>query len=99
MDALMGEPWLWVVVWIGFWSAITFLVYGHDKRAARLSRRRAPEVRLHLLAAIGGMPGALAAQRVFRHKTRKTGFQVITWFLVTLHIIIIFMSLGSGWLP
>lgn len=97
MDGLMEKPWFWIVVWIGFWSLVTFLVYGYDKRAARRSRWRIPEVRLHLLAAIGGLPGALVAQRVFRHKNRKVGFQVVTGVLITLHIIIIIMLFRSDW--
>lgn len=97
MDGLMERPWFWIVAWIGFWSLVTFLVYGYDKRAARRSRWRIPEIRLHLLAAIGGLPGALAAQRVFRHKNRKVGFQVVTGVLITLHIIIIIMLFRSDW--
>lgn len=95
----MKETWFWVVIWYVLWSLVTFFVYGYDKRAARRSRWRIPEARLHLMAAIGGLPGALVAQRFFRHKNRKAGFQVITWLLVVLHIIIIIMLFRSGWLP
>ena len=79
-------PLFWVVVWYGVTSLILFLLYGFDKRAARLSRRRIPEARLHFLAVIGGIPGALLAQQVFRHKTRKTSFQLVTWAIVILHV-------------
>lgn len=57
-------------------NLVTFTAYGLDKRAARRERRRAPERTLHLLALAGGSPGAFAAQRVFRHKTAKTSFQL-----------------------
>lgn len=63
-------------------SVVAFGVYGFDKRAARDGRRRVPESTLHLLGLAGGWPGAFVAQQVFRHKTRKAGFQVVFWLTV-----------------
>jgi uncharacterized membrane protein YsdA (DUF1294 family) len=63
-------------------SAALFLLYGRDKAAARRGGRRTPEVTLHLLALAGGWPGALLAQRVFRHKTKKQPFRGIFWCTV-----------------
>ncbi|MGV8663884.1 DUF1294 domain-containing protein, partial [Pseudomonas aeruginosa] len=34
---------------------------------------------------LGGWPGALVAQQVFRHKTRKLSFQLVFWGIVLLH--------------
>ncbi len=62
-------------------SAASFVVYAVDKSAARHGRWRASEMTLHLLAIIGGWPGALVAQQVFRHKSRKPSFQAA--FLLT----------------
>jgi len=98
MDGLMDRPWVWIMAWYGFWSVVTLSVYGYDKRAARRSRWRISELRLHLLAAVGGLPGALVAQRLFRHKNRKVGFQLITGILVAVHIILIIKLFRSGWL-
>jgi uncharacterized membrane protein YsdA (DUF1294 family) len=39
---------------------------------------------LHLFALVGGWPGALAAQRLLRHKARKLSFQVLFWATVLL---------------
>lgn len=66
-------------------SAVTFSVYALDKRAAARGRRRTPEATLHLLELAGGWPGALAAQRVLRHKNRKLSYQVKFWGIVVLH--------------
>ena len=55
---------------------------GADKAAARQGRWRTPESTLHTLALVGGWPGALVAQRVFRHKTTKQPFRTIFWFTV-----------------
>jgi uncharacterized membrane protein YsdA (DUF1294 family)/cold shock CspA family protein len=66
-------------------SLIAFVAYALDKAAARAGRWRTQENTLHLLALIGGWPGALLAQRQFRHKTAKTSFLVIFWATVLLN--------------
>jgi uncharacterized membrane protein YsdA (DUF1294 family) len=60
-------------------SVLLFVVYGADKAAAKQGKRRTPEATLHLLALMGGWPGAFVAQRTFHHKTRKQPFQTIFW--------------------
>ncbi len=67
---------------VGFYaliSAATFAIYGLDKSAARRGAWRTAEARLHFAEILGGWPGALVAQRVFRHKTNKKPFQVVFW--------------------
>lgn len=66
-------------------SGVTFIAYGLDKGRAGGPKRRVPERTLHLLALFGGWPGALVAQRRFRHKTRKASFRLAFWFVVLLH--------------
>jgi uncharacterized membrane protein YsdA (DUF1294 family)/cold shock CspA family protein len=66
-------------------SLIAFVAYALDKAAARAGRWRTQESTLHLLALIGGWPGALLAQRQFRHKTSKTSFRVVFWTTVLLN--------------
>lgn len=67
-------------------SLLTFFVYGFDKHAAETGRWRTPENNLHLLALIGGWPGAWCAQRLFRHKVRKASFMTVYWATVLVHI-------------
>ncbi|TVQ54276.1 MAG: DUF1294 domain-containing protein [Phycisphaerales bacterium] len=67
-------------------SIIAFLAYGLDKRAATDGAWRTAEKRLHLWSLLGGFPGALAAQCVFRHKNRKRKFMIIFWLIVLLHV-------------
>jgi uncharacterized membrane protein YsdA (DUF1294 family)/cold shock CspA family protein len=68
-----------------FLSALTILFYGADKKRALLSRWRIPERYLHLLELLGGWPGALLAQRDFRHKLTKASYQHRFWAIVALH--------------
>jgi uncharacterized membrane protein YsdA (DUF1294 family) len=82
--ALRGESWVPLTAY-GVVSAVAFLLYWSDKRKARAAAWRTPENILHAVELAGGWPGALLAQQVFRHKTRKVSFQVVFWFIVLLH--------------
>ncbi|MCE8038517.1 DUF1294 domain-containing protein [Halomonas sp. MCCC 1A11062] len=73
-------------------SVITFAMYGIDKAAAGKGSRRTPEATLLFAGLIGGWPGALVAQRLFRHKTRKQPFQAIFWCGVVMNCGVV------GWL-
>lgn len=77
-------PIMVIVIYAGA-SLIAFVAYALDKAAARAGRWRTQESTLHLLALIGGWPGALLAQRQFRHKTAKTSFRVVFWATVLLN--------------
>jgi uncharacterized membrane protein YsdA (DUF1294 family) len=67
-------------------SVACFIVYGLDKRRAINGGRRVSERTLHLMAFLGGWPGALMAQRHFRHKTQKAPFRIVFWIVVMLHV-------------
>jgi uncharacterized membrane protein YsdA (DUF1294 family) len=66
-------------------SLASLLLYAADKRAARAGTRRIAERTLHLTALLGGWPGALAAQQLFRHKYRKTPFMLRFVLSAVLH--------------
>lgn len=76
-------------------SALTFAVYAIDKAAARRHAWRVPESTLHLLALLGGWPGAVLAQQALRHKTRKQPFRRIFWATVVGNCIGV---VGIAWL-
>ena len=81
---LRGETVLPLVAY-GVVSLLAFLLYCNDKRKACTDSRRIPENILHAVELAGGWPGALIAQQVFRHKTRKVSYQVLFWVIVLLH--------------
>lgn len=77
-------------------SLLTFGVYAHDKSAARAQRWRIRENTLHLLALIGGWPGALLAQNRLRHKSGKTAFLAAFWTTVLLNSGMLILLLSPG---
>ena len=70
-------------------SVVAFAMYGHDKRQADRGGWRVSEATLHGVELLGGWPGALAAQRVFRHKWRKRSYVAVFWTIVAVH--------AAGW--
>ena len=66
-------------------SLLTFIAYAVDKSAAKKGAWRTQERTLHLLSLAGGWPGALVAQRKFRHKTKKESFRAVFWLTVLLN--------------
>lgn len=59
---LLGRlPQVWVFIYIGL-SIITFVIYAWDKSRAKRNAWRVKESTLHMVALVGGWPGA-ALQR------------------------------------
>lgn len=81
-----APEWRWFVGFYALMSALSLSMYGLDKRASTRAGWRTSEARLHLVELLGGWPGALLAQRVFRHKTRKTSFQVMYYVAVVTNL-------------
>ncbi|HDS1734650.1 DUF1294 domain-containing protein [Pseudomonas sp. BP8] len=82
--AWSGQSWLALAAY-PLLSLISLLLYWQDKQQARTQARRTPEKVLHASELLGGWPGALLAQQLFRHKTRKLSFQLTFWGIVALH--------------
>ena len=66
-------------------SVTAFMFYALDKSAAKNDKWRTQESTLHLLELIGGWPGAMIAQRLFRHKSKKQSYQIAFWITVFLN--------------
>ncbi|MFJ4348437.1 DUF1294 domain-containing protein [Pseudomonas sp. NPDC089401] len=82
-------------------SLISLLLYWQDKRQAQDNAWRTPEKVLHASELLGGWPGALVAQQLFRHKTRKLSYQLVFWGIVLVHQVvwIDYLFLGARFLP
>ena len=76
----------WAAIAMGTMALVTFAIYALDKRAAMAGRRRVPEGTLHMLAILGGWPGAACAQQWLRHKSSKPSFQWVFWITVAMSV-------------
>ncbi len=70
-------------------SLICFILYGMDKKRSYDPKQpyRIPENTLHFFEFIGGWPGALIAQMVFKHKTQKKPYVSILYTIIAVHLI------------
>jgi uncharacterized membrane protein YsdA (DUF1294 family)/cold shock CspA family protein len=98
--AVVGFAWhpplMWVWVYVGA-SLVTFFAYVFDKSAAARGAWRTAESTLHLLALVGGWPGALLAQQILRHKTAKAEFRAVFWATVVINVAaFVFLSSPAG---
>ncbi|MGR9463090.1 DUF1294 domain-containing protein [Rhizobium leguminosarum bv. viciae] len=81
-------------------NLLVFSIYFMDKQAARHGRWRISERTLLTLALIGGSLGALAAQQLLRHKTRKEPFRSILAAILILHgALIAVLAFLPQWSP
>ena len=98
--AVLELPWWMPALYVAM-SLITFTAYALDKSAARRSAQRISEQALLSLGILGGWPGALVSQQVFRHKTRKRTFRRAFWRTVVLNVVLLaaFLTLATlrGW--
>lgn len=92
MAVLVGQLPLAVLGVYFLASVLAFLAYALDKSAAQNNRWRTQENTLHLFGIVGGWPGALLAQKTFRHKSKKEEFQTVFWATVIIN------CFALGWL-
>jgi uncharacterized membrane protein YsdA (DUF1294 family) len=71
-------------------NVVTLALYGYDKHQAAAGGTRIPEAALHLAALVGGSPGAILAQGLFRHKIRKRSFRAVLAAIVVLQVVAIY---------
>lgn len=83
-----GLP-LWMPAVYAVMSVIAFAAYGIDKSAARRGAQRVSEQTLLALGVLCGWPGALVAQQLFRHKTRKRSFRQAFWGTVVINVLVL----------
>jgi uncharacterized membrane protein YsdA (DUF1294 family) len=83
-----------VVAYLAAINLLAFFLFRQDKRAAIAGARRVPERTLLGLAAIGGGLGAVAAQRMLRHKTRKEPFRTLLYLIVAAQLVAVVVVLS-----
>ncbi len=87
--SINGKLPLYIIVFYGTISVITYFSYSVDKSKSITKEYRTSEKSLHLLSLIGGWMGAIIAQQRFRHKNKKISFQIVFWITVIFNISIL----------
>lgn len=75
-------------------NVIVFAVFGIDKYLARKRYRRISEKTLLRLAVFGGSIGAIAGQKIFRHKTQK--LKGVLQGILLVHAVLVCLSVWAG---
>lgn len=94
------HPYLVIVAGL---SATTFLMYGLDKFLAKAdeNQTRTPELIFHILALLGGFPGAWLGMLIWRHKTNRREHALLWLVLILstgLHLLLAFYLFSRpGW--
>lgn len=70
-------------------SIVSCLAYAADKQAAKDKRWRVSDGQFHLVAIMGGWPGAIIAQHLFNHKKSKLRFRRWFWATVMLNCLVV----------
>lgn len=99
VSVLWQAPYGWFLLYLTV-SLVTFALYAIDKQQAQTGAMRVPEPRLHLLAVVGGWPGALLAQQFLRHKSVKASFRRVFWVTVVLNVVfflVLTSPVGRPW--
>jgi len=76
---------VFIIIFILF-NLTTFFLFGYDKYLARTKRRRISEKTLLSLALMGGSVGAVFAQKLFSHKSRK--YPNLFWIILVVQFIV-----------
>lgn len=81
-------------------NLIAFLTFWLDKQAAMRGEWRIRESTLLWIAFLGGSSGAVLAQQIFRHKTRKEPFrsQLLAIALLHLSLALFWLFAPSAWI-
>jgi len=87
---------LYLIIFLGVWNIITFLMYGVDKQRARNRERRISERTLITCALLMGSLGALLGMNFFRHKTKKSKFRIMVPLAIAMNIGVIILLVYFG---
>ena len=85
-SAFLPNP---IAMWFLTVNLLTLGIYGADKLAACKGWRRVPEFTLLIFGFVGGWPGAIVGQQLFRHKTQKQPFRTYFAISVVLNLVVV----------
>lgn len=82
-----------VLLALPLYNLFVFFLYWHNRHARSRGATHIPEDALHVLAALGGWPGAWLAQRLLRYQPATAWFHRAFWIAVGVNV-----AWLAGWL-
>lgn len=79
-------PLRWELDLLIAWNIAAFFLMGFDKFQAANRGGRIPEKVFYVVTILGGTIGTLLGMHTFRHKTRKTSFQMVIALLILIQL-------------
>lgn len=89
----LNTPTQILLLYIVVINIASFFFFGLDKLKSQLNSRRISEKGLWFMAFVGGSVGSLIGMYFFRHKTKKTSFQIVLVAILTFQMAIIWWIL------
>jgi uncharacterized membrane protein YsdA (DUF1294 family) len=86
---------LYLIIYFILINLIAFMMYGIDKRKAKMNKWRIKESSLLTLSLIGGGLGSMFAMQIFHHKTNKNKFKLGVPLLTFISIIIFYFIINN----
>jgi uncharacterized membrane protein YsdA (DUF1294 family) len=74
---------------------ISFALFYADKQKSKNNRWRIKENTLHAVGFMGGIIGSIAAMILFRHKTKKPKFIIITIIALLFNILMAYIFIKN----
>jgi len=78
-----------IVLYLVFINILAFVIFWLDKFKARKWKYRISENTLLFFILLWGFFWALLSMIVFHHKTRKSSFQIKSYFLIVLWLVVV----------
>lgn len=88
----MNDICFWTTFVFYMMNVVAFVLYGYDKHQAYYCKRRIPEAVLLTSTILLGSLGTLVGMQLFRHKTKKKKFKIITWIFLPLTLIALWFT-------
>lgn len=73
-------------------SIAAFCQYWLDREAEANGKKRIRTLSFHVVAALGGWPGALLAQKMLKHRNGHSIFNGFVWMSIALNLCLVYVA-------
>ena len=85
----------YIIVYLIIINLFSFILFFVDKQKSKKGKWRIKENTLHAVGFMGGIIGSIAAMILFRHKTKKPKFIIITIIALLFNILMAYIFITN----